>query len=290
VPFTAAVVLATAVACSASGGSGNGETLTVFAASSLTEAFSALAGAFEAANPGTSVELNFSGSQRLRVQLEHGAGADVYASADGRQMDMAQTFGLLHGEQVDFASNSMVVAVSPRAAGKPENPEADGSGIRSLSDLAGEGVKLALAHPEVPAGVYSRRVIENLAQDPHFGPSFLERVLDNVVSEEPNVRSVLQKVALGEVDAGIVYLTDAGVAPDLSMIPVPDWANLAATYPAAVLRNESQRSIADAFLRFLTSPQGQTILQNHGFGPPPPGAGPRSSRKVVEAVGALPWR
>ena len=287
-------VLAFTVACSTGATSGNGETLTVFAASSLTEAFKAVATSFEAAHPETSVALNFAGSQQLRVQLEHGASADLYASADPRQMSKVETIGLLFIAPVNFASNAMVVIASTRAGGEsgghsrdelPPGPSpapsmevsGDASGIQSLADLAGKGAKLVLAQPEVPAGSYSRTVIASLAEDPSFGPRFSERVLANVVSHEPNVRSVLQKVALGEADAGMVYLTDATPASGVRVIPLPDWANVEAAYPVAILRDGSQKSMAEAFIDFLTSPEGQSILQEHGFGPAP--AGPEAGHR-----------
>ena len=295
---TATVVLAFTVACSTGATSGNGETLTIFAASSLTEAFKAVATSFEAAHPEISVALNFAGSQQLRVQLEHGASADLYASADPRQMSKVETIGLLFSAPVNFASNAMVVIASTRAGGEsgghsrdelppgppPGPPPApsmevsgDASGIQSLADLAGKGAKLVLAQPEVPAGSYSRTVIASLAEDPSFGPRFSERVLANVVSHEPNVRSVLQKVALGEADAGMVYLTDGTPASGVRVIPLPHWANVEAAYPVAILRDGSQRSMAEAFIDFLTSPEGQSILQEHGFGPAP--AGPEAGRQ-----------
>ena len=291
-------VLVFTVACSAGATSGNGETLTVFAASSLTEAFKAVATSFEAAHPEISVALNFAGSQQLRVQLEHGASADVYASADPRQMSKVETIGLLFGEPVNFASNAMVVIASTRAGGEsgghsrnelPPGPSpapsmevsgevsGEASGIQSLADLAGKGSKLVLAQPEVPAGRYSLTVIASLAEDPSFGPRFSERVLANVVSHEPNVRSVLQKVALGEADAGMVYLTDATPASGVRVIPLPHWANVEAAYPVAILRDGSQKSMAEAFIDFLTSPEGQSILQEHGFGPAP--AGPEAGHR-----------
>ena len=163
---TATVVLAFTVACSTGATSGNGETLTIFAASSLTEAFKAVATSFEAAHPEISVALNFAGSQQLRVQLEHGASADLYASADPRQMSKVETIGLLFSAPVNFASNAMVVIASTRAGGEsgghsrdelppgpPPGPSpapsmevsGDASGIQSLADLAGKGAKLVLA-------------------------------------------------------------------------------------------------------------------------------------------------
>lgn len=249
-------LLAGLLACSASGGR---ETLTVFAAASLSQAFTEAAAVFENQHPEYSVRLAFDGSQRLRVQLDHGAEADVFASADERQMRLAQDSGLLASEAVSFATNTLIVAVSSQA----------GAIVQSLADLAREDVKLVLAHPEVPAGLYAKAVIESLAEAPEFGPKFSAQLLRNVVSQEPNVRSVLQKVALGEADAGFVYASDVFSADNISALTIPEYANVTAIYPVAVLRLALDRESAETFIRFLTSPRGQGIMQSHGFGPVP---------------------
>ena len=262
------VFLAGLLACTTSG---DRETLTVFAAASLTQAFTEAAAAFEQEHPEYSVKLNFDGSQRLRVQLDHGARADVFASADERQMDLARESGLLAGESVTFATNTLVVAVSMQAgqarqAGAEAGSTNSSPAVHSLADLAGENVKLVLAHPEVPAGRYARTVIESLAQDPRFGPQYSARLLENVVSQEPNVRGVLQKVALGEADAGFVYASDLHSVKNILALPVLQEANVAAVYPVAVLRDAAKQESGETFIQFLTSPRGQRILQNHGFG------------------------
>ncbi len=163
--------------------------LIIFAAASLANAFPEIAEAFQEALPGVSVNFNFAGSQRLRTQLEFGARADVFASADENQMDLAQSSGLLSGRAVPFASNRLVVIVPKGSKGGAATR--DGA-VRELRDLGREGVKLALALPEVPAGGYARAVIENLAVGSNsFGTSYAERVLANVVSLEANVRGVV---------------------------------------------------------------------------------------------------
>lgn len=257
------VFLAGLLACSASG---DRETLTVFAAASLTQAFTEVAAAFEQEHPEYSVKLNFDGSQRLRFQLDHGARADVFASADERQMYLARESGLLASEPVAFATNALVVAVSMQAGTNHA-----GTTIRALADLAGENVKLVIAHPEVPAGRYARAVIELLAQDPRFGPQYSAQLLDNVVSQELNVRGVLQKVILGEADAGFVYASDLhsikNAVKNIFALPVPHEVNVAAVYPVSVLRDAAKQESAETFIQFLTSPRGQRILQDHGFGP-----------------------
>ena len=212
--------------------------------------------------------------------MEHGAGADVFASADQRHIDLAIESGLVSGEAIIFASNTLVIIV-PKADAKyltdskgtrarDSNPGTSEAGplIGSSTDLARKGVKLALAQPEVPAGSYARVVIQRMGQDPRFGADHAEKVLANVVSEEPNVRRVLQKVALGEVDAGIVYYSDAKVARNISVIPIPNEANVVASYTFALLRDSDQMEVAEAFIKFVLSPDGQAILGEHGFSPP----------------------
>ena len=242
-------------------GGDSGTTLRVLAAASLTEAFKDVAQAFEAENPGVTVSLDFGGSQRLRSQLEFGAQADVFASADRVQMDLAVAADLTRGAPVDFASNTLVIIASPEGR------------LSRLSDLARPGVRLALAHAGVPVGSYSRQVLRNLAQDGALGlgSGFDDDVLANLVSEEPNVRLVAQKVALGELDAGIVYQTDVPVARTagkISVIPIPSTANVSARYPIAVLRDAPEADLAQAFVRFVLSAAGQRRLKEHGFGSP----------------------
>ena len=256
----AAIIAVMLTACG--GESGDRQQITVFAASSLAEAFTELAYAFEEEYPGFSVILNFDGSQRLRFQLEHGARADVFASADQRQMELAQDAGLLAGDAIKFASNRPVVIVPKREAG-------DGApSVQSIADLSSEGVKLALAHEEVPAGRYAREVIRQLAADPSLGPEYADRVLANVVTDEPNVRNVLQKVALGEVDAGFVYYSDAQVASDVLVIQIPDEASVAAVYTIAVLDSSNIPEAAEEFIGYVMSGAGQDILLRHGFETP----------------------
>ena len=280
--FFAPLTLAAVLACSAGVPSGSARTLTVFAAASLTEAFTEVAAAFEQFNPGISVDLSSAGSQLLRVQLEHGARADVFASADQRHMDLAIKSGLVSGEAIIFASNRLVIVVPKveenalkdsaegRAAASNLHNSKDTSLVGSPADLARKGVKLALAQPEVPAGSYASTVIERMGQDPRFGPDYPQRVLANVVSEEANVRHVLQKVVLGEVDAGMVYYSDAQVATNVSVIPIPDEANVVATYTFALLGDSDQPEVAEAFIKFVLSPAGQAILGKHGLGAPVP--------------------
>ena len=236
--------------------------LTIFAAASLTQAFGEMAAAFEQAHPGTAVTVNFDGSQRLRTQLEHGARADLFAAADWEQMDAVRRAGLTAGPPVEFAGNRMVFLA------RRDWPPA------TLQGLATPGVKIVLALPEAPAGRYSRRVIERMGKHPRFGPAWAAGVAANVVSEEPNVRSVAQKVALGEADAGITYRTDAlpaYTAQRVVVLPIPAEVNLTASYPIAALGESARLELARTFINFVRSAEGQAILERHGFDPPPEG-------------------
>jgi molybdate transport system substrate-binding protein len=234
-------------------------TLTVFAASSLTEAFNDVKAAFAAAHPGVTVTYNFAGSSTLRTQLEQGAKADVFASADDVQMGAAIRNGVIEGEPVHFATNRLVV-ITP--AEKP---------LASLGDLARPGLKLVLAAPEVPVGNYTRQALEKMNGRLDLPEDFAARVLGNVVSNEPNVRQVVGKAALGEADAGVVYTTDvtADVQSRVATLTIPTEVNVAAVYPIATVKGAANADAGRAFIAFIRSAQGQDILAKRGFGPAP---------------------
>ena len=271
-PVVMALLLTAACAYQPDAASGNGSReLTVFAAASLFNAFPEIADAFVAEHPGASVTFNFAGSQRLRTQLDFGARADVFASADRQQMDLAVEAGLIAGKPAPFAGNSLVVIVPVPGTLARLNSAVT---IQRLEDLAGNGVKLALALPEVPAGRYALALLRNLeAQYPALEPGYASRVMDNVVTLEPNVRGVLQKVALGEVDAGIVYRTDAATeyaAGKVQVVSIPQGSNIVAEYPIAVLRDAANPVLAKEFARFLLGERAQAILKSYGFKRPAP--------------------
>jgi len=244
------------------------QTLVVLAASSLTEVFQQLGEEFRQANPNVKLIFNFAGSQRLRSQLELGAQADVFASADWQQMIPLTDQGLLLDEPSSFASNrlALISPLSPRKAGGKDG----GPVVGSLADLVDPEVKLVLATAAVPAGNYSRRVLELAETNGGMDAGFAERVLANLVSEEANVRSVAQKVALGEADAGLVYLTDARseeISSRVAVILIPDHLNPSASYPVAVLQDAKQPALAREFVHFLHTDLAQDVLRQYGFGP-----------------------
>ena len=235
-------------------------TLTVFAAASLTEAFTEIGQQFEADHPGVKVVFNFAGSQALSAQLGEGAPADVFASANTKEMNNAITAGrVADGSQKTFAHNKLVV-IYPK-----DNP----AGLAKLQDLANPGLKLVLAAEEVPVGKYSLEFLDKASQDAAFGTTFRDDVLKNVVSYEDNVKAVLTKVVLGEADAGIVYLTDISLdnAGKVGRLDIPDALNAVATYPIAVVSDAQQPELAQAFVELVLSDQGQAILAKYGFLP-----------------------
>jgi molybdate transport system substrate-binding protein len=226
--------------------------LVVFAAASLRDVFGTLGTAFEAAQPGTSVRFNFAGSQELRTQLEHGAEADVFASADQHQMQSLRDAQRVEPFRI-FARNEPVLAVS----------EPNARHIRTFSDLP-RATRIVLGAPEVPIGRYSQQILERAAQK--LGAGFRSEVEARVVSHELNVRQVLAKISLGEADAGIVYRSDlprarAGVA----MLTIPSELNVVAEYPIARVTGATQPELARAFIGLVLSPAGQTRLKEAGF-------------------------
>jgi len=227
-------------------------TVRVLAASSLTEAFGEIASGFEADHPGTKVEVSFAGSQVLRTQIEQGARADVFASADREDAAALARKGLLGPTRV-FARNALVVVVPAGAAR-----------VASLAGLARPGTLVVVAGPAVPAGRYAACALRRLDGEGAFGPGFGARVRANVVSEETNVRAVLSKVALGEADAGFVYRTDAATAGGkVRVLELP--VSVVAEYPIGVLRDASDPGAAEAFVERVLGERGQAILRRHGF-------------------------
>jgi molybdate transport system substrate-binding protein len=253
-----AILLAGCVPGSGSFAPVEARTLTVFAAASLTDAFTEIGAAFEAAHPDVTVTFNFAGSPALRTQIEEGAQANVFASANAKEMDR-----LVGGDLVEqavpqiFLTNQLVVILPA------DNP----AGVESLEDLAGPGLKLVLAAEEVPIGNYARQALELMNGE--FGVDFKDSVLANVVSNEDNVKQVVAKVQLGEADAGIVYMSDAVAAPELKQLEIPAEVNVIAKYPIAPLTESPNADLATEFINYVLSPEGQATLKKWGFLPPP---------------------
>jgi molybdate transport system substrate-binding protein len=230
-------------------------TLTVFAAASLTGAFGDIGKAFEAANPGVNVNFSFAGSQVLVTQIEQGAPADVFASADHKNMDALVTANLVVSGYKDFATNLLTVILPPSNPAK----------VQTLQDLAKPGLKLVLEDPSVPAGNYTRQILTNMSKDPTYGTDFSTKVLANVVSNETDVKQVVAKVDQGEGDAGIVYVTDALAAPDLKSISIPANYNVIAHYPITALEKAPNPDLAATFVAYVLSSDGQAVMKKWGF-------------------------
>ncbi|MCC6382243.1 MAG: molybdate ABC transporter substrate-binding protein [Dehalococcoidia bacterium] len=232
--------------------------ITVFAAASLTDAFKAIGTAFSAANPKASVTFNFAGSSALATQINEGAPADVFASADDANYRLVAAKGTIDPQAI-FATNVPVI-VAPSS----------GSPVSSFEDLAKRGVKLVLAAPSVPIGNYARQIFTNASTEGGAGADFSTKVLANLKSNETDVKSVLAKIQVGEGDAGVVYKTDAAIAGgQVRTIAIPEKYNIVAQYPIGATKGSGNVAAARAFVAFVLSDAGQTILARHGFGKRP---------------------
>jgi molybdate transport system substrate-binding protein len=227
-----------------SGAASSGE-IKVFAAASLTAAFTKIGEQFTAANGGTKVTFNFAGSQALATQIQQSAPADVFASADISNMDKVKD---LVGTPRSFASNQLQIVVEQ---GNPKN-------VKALDDLANPDLKVVLAAPDVPAGKYAAEALGKAD------------VTVKPVSEEDNVKAVVTKVSLGEADAGIVYVTDVTAGGDkVEGVDIPEDLNVLATYPIATVEASQAQDQAQAFMDLVLSAEGQQVLKAYGFLPPP---------------------
>ncbi|MCQ3929135.1 MAG: molybdate ABC transporter substrate-binding protein [Chloroflexi bacterium] len=232
-------------------------TLTVLAAASLTDAFEEIAGTFEAVNPGVNVEFQFGASSDLAAQLAEGAPADIFASANNRQMQVAKDAGRIEGKTYTFVKNRLVVIVPA------DNP----AGIESLHDLANDGVLLVVVAEGAPVRDYTNAMVDKLVNVSGYGEEFKSAFFSNVVSEEDTVRQVTAKVALGEADAGLVYVSDVtpDIAEDVKMISVPDAYNTLATYPIGITNDSANKELAQAFIDYVLSDAGQDTLVAWNF-------------------------
>jgi molybdate transport system substrate-binding protein len=248
-----AAVAALAVAgCSSSGGSGSPSTssgalsgsITVAAASSLTEAFDTIKAQFTKAHPGTKITISYGASSDLATQITNGAPIDVFASASTSNMDDVKSEAI---NPVNFVTNTMEIATPP------SNP----ANISSVTDLAKPGVKVAVCSPEVPCGVVATEVFKNA------------KITVKPAAEEEDVKSTLAAVESGEVDAGMVYVTDVRAAGDqVKGVEIPDNLNASTEYPIAALKGSKNPDLAKAFVDYVLSPDGKNVLADDGFSKP----------------------
>jgi molybdate transport system substrate-binding protein len=249
----AVVLLSPLAACggsddsSGSNDSSGTSTLTVFAASSLTSAFTELGKDFEADHDGVKVAFSFAGSSDLVAQLQEGASADVFASADTDNMDAAVGDDLVAGDPVNFASNTLEIATPP------DNP----AQVKSFQDLAKGGVQVVVCAPEVPCGAATQKMED------------VTGVTIKPVSEEDSVTDVLTKVESGEADAGLVYVTDVQAAGDkVAGVTSPESSQVVNTYPIATLSDSKNTDLAKEFVALVTGAKGQSTLAAAGFAKP----------------------
>ncbi|HET7419392.1 MAG TPA: molybdate ABC transporter substrate-binding protein [Candidatus Dormibacteraeota bacterium] len=243
--WLAVVAAGVVVACGSAPANGNAKapsSVVVFAAASLQPPFDRIAAQLRTRDD-IATTFNYAGTQTLTSQLTQGAQADVFASADTAHMTAAQQAGLLAGGSQLFAHNRLEIAV---AKGNPK-------GIRSLADLARPGLVVVLADPAVPAGKYALQALAKA------GVSVRPKSL------ELQVTAVLSKVALGEADAGIVYVSDVVTSGQVDGIAIPDGQNVIADYPIAQLQSAEHKEAAKEFIDFVVSPDGQSILKTAGF-------------------------
>jgi molybdate transport system substrate-binding protein len=229
-----------------SGGGSVGGSITVLAAASLTETFTALGKAFEAAHPGTHVTFSFGASSDLAQQIVNGSPADAFASASTKTMTTVTDAGAASDPQI-FATNVLEVATPP---GNP-------AGVTTLADVAKPSVKLAVCAPAVPCGAAAAALLQknNLTVKP--------------VTEEADVKSVLSKVELDAVDAGIVYVTDVKAAgAKVKGVPIDAGANVSTSYPIVTLKDSKHQAAARAFVAYVLSAEGRAALSAAGFGAP----------------------
>ena len=243
----AAVLSVALVGCGGSSTESSDGDLMVFAAASLKQSFTQVGEQFTTDNPGASVEFSFAGSSDLVTQLTQGAQADVFASADTKNMDKAKDAGLLAGDPVNFATNTLTIAVAP---GNPK-------GIASFQDLTKDGLNVVVCAPQVPCGSATEKVEK--AAGVELKP----------VSEESSVTDVLNKVTTGEADAGVVYVTDvAGAGDKVAGVDFPESKDAVNAYPIAVLKDSANAELAQKFVAYVTGEAGQKVLDAAGFGKP----------------------
>ncbi|MEP6640230.1 MAG: molybdate ABC transporter substrate-binding protein [Chloroflexota bacterium] len=232
--------------------------VTIYAAASLKGVLVKAKTAYEAAIPGTTLTISTDSSSALETQIDQGAPADVFLSADTTNPKKLVDGGFASGAAVTFAGNVLTVIV----------PTANPGGVTTPADLAKAGLKVVAAGGAVPITKYATQLIANLANEPGYPADFATGYAANIVSKEDNVKAVVAKIELDEGDAGIVYVTDARASTKVTAIDVPSSANVPATYAGVVVKASLHQDAAQAFLTWFAGPDGQAILGSFGFLPP----------------------
>jgi molybdate transport system substrate-binding protein len=257
---TASTALSTtpSTATSAAAPSAAPAALTIYGAASLKGMLDKVKTAYETANPGSTLTISTDSSATLETQIEQGAPADVFLSADTTNPKKLVDKGLAAGAAVTFAGNKLTLIV----------PTANPAGIKTAADLAKTGVKVIAAGDAVPITKYATQLVTNLAKVADYPADFAAKYSANIASKEDNVKAIVAKIELGEGDAGIVYVTDAKASAKVTTIDVPDTANVPATYAGGVVKASKDAAAAQAFLTWFAGPDGQAILSIFGFLPP----------------------
>ena len=255
--FTALIA---AIALASSAGLGQEpEELTVFTAASLTGAFGEIGQIYEN-ETGMSVSFNFDGSQTLRTQIENGAYADIFASANKKQMNALRDGGRINNSSMVVFAKNKIALIIPK-----DNP----AQINNISDLARPGIKIVMGTKDVPVGDYALQIIDRLGNDSAYGQNYKAAVLANVISQETNVNYVVTKVALGEADVGFAYVSDIteDMADKVDKIDIPDEFNVIAEYPVAIMQESKYPAQSQEFVNLVRSERGNAVLERYGFSP-----------------------
>jgi molybdate transport system substrate-binding protein len=233
--------------------------LTVFTAASLTGAFGEI-GQIYKNETNISVVFNFDGSQVLRTQIDNGAYADVFASANTKQMNALKTEGLMNNSSVSIFTKNKISLIIPK-----DNP----AKIQNLTDLAKPGVKIIIGTKDVPVGDYAMQIINKLGNDSAYGPDYKKKVMDNIISQETNVNYVVTKVALGEADVGFAYVSDIteNLSAKVDKIEIPEKYNVVGQYPIGILKASKYPVESEEFINFVESEKGKAVLDKYGFEP-----------------------
>ena len=233
--------------------------ITAFTAASLTGAFGEI-GQMYKNETNTSIAFNFDGSQVLRTQIENGAYADVFASANTKQMNALKNEGLMNNSSISIFTRNKLALIVPK-----DNP----ANIHNLTDLAKPGIKIFIGTKDVPVGDYAMQIINKLGNDSAYGQDYKKKVMANIISQETNVNYVVTKVALGEADVGFAYVSDITeeLASKVDKVEIPNKYNVIAEYPIGILKQSKYPAEAKKFIDLVKSDKSTAILEKYGFSP-----------------------